>query len=177
MGHLKAKKTITINNLTNGTVRRLLYEAFDYDCILARENRMKAENIAEGLDPYAPLIERDLVENHTFAENRIRYFNQDFWDDLSPHLRGTPPTNIQKLAYLVEKLRSYGNSNEVPRALLDVVAPKFFELYPRGEIWFVELDESTLQKIWEDEDTLQGSETFGGPHVMSGLEGGLSSYI
>jgi hypothetical protein len=177
MGHLETKRIITTNNLTNGTVRRLLYEAFDYDRILAREARMKAENIADGLEAHIPLGDHDLIEDHTFAENRIRYFNQDFWDDLFPQLRGTPPTNVQKLAYLAKKLRNYWNGNELPRALLDVVAPKFFEMYPNGEIWFVQLDELTLRKIWKDEDMLQGYGTFGSPHVMSGLEGGLSSYI
>jgi hypothetical protein len=174
--HLTIKQIVTIGNLADGGVRRVLYEAFDYERNLAQEERIRASEGVEDKAVYE-LLERRGFRIETFAEDRIRYFEQDLSEDFFPQLRDTRPSKAQKLAYLAVKLRYYSRANEVPRALLDVIAPKFFEMYPEGEIWFVELDESTLRKLWADEDTLQAPGAFGSPHEMSGLEGGVSTYI
>ena len=148
---LTVKQIVTIGNLADRGVRRVLYEAFDYERILAQEERIRASEGVEDKAVYERSQRRG-VRIETFAEDRIRYFEQDLSEDFFPQLRDTLPTKAQKLAYLAVKLRYYSRANEVPRALLEVIAPKFFEMYPEGEIWYIELDESTLRKIWADED-------------------------
>lgn len=180
--HLELRVKIKTDNLADSGIRKLLYGAFAYDAVLAREDELRAEyfelaRIAEQVPG---------VRDATFAENRIRHFRQDFFSQF-------PETHSEKLLYFAQELKYYGHLNEQPRVLLDVVAPEFFKIFPKGEIWFVELNRSTQREIWNGENKLlktysaasshiddNAYEPFkfrGSPHEMSGLEGGLSAYL
>ena len=169
MSYVDVQCVITRSNVTKQEIRHLLYKAFWYDQVLANEKRLQKEFRAH---PRTALRESCGVEDGTFAENRIRQYRQRFLAELKG-------TNAEKLVYLSQELSRYPYANELPRVLLDVIAPEFFGMHPTGEIWFVVFDETTRNKVWADERTLRESyspDSSGSPHEMSGLEGGLSLY-
>ena len=129
MNSLELRVKITPDNLLDSDIRDLLYDAFGYYKVLSHEEELKVA-FPDLLEATSRMKERGLGRDGTFAENRI----PDFRNDISSEIKGT---NTEKLLYLAHQLRYYHCVNECPSALLDVIAPEFFKIFPHGEIWFV----------------------------------------
>lgn len=171
MNHLEIREKITSDSLSDDGIRGVLYEAFGYNSVLSREEQLRKDR-PELVENLSKIPDEYLVADRTFAENRIRYFQQDFFS----RFKGT---RAEKLLYLASKISRYPCFNEQPRALLDIAAPEFFKMFPQGEIWFVKFSEKTLSAIWEGERSLRkiyNPDSTMTLHEMSGLEGGLSIY-
>ncbi|GAG21888.1 unnamed protein product, partial [marine sediment metagenome] len=181
--HLELRAKIDATNRTHSDTRELLYKAFEYDAVLAREDKLKAKYFET-----CCRVDNEVsgVQDMTFAENRVEHFREHFFSRFSG-------TKVKKLLCCAYELSYYSYPNEQPRVLLDIVAPAFFKIFPKGEIWFIEFNRLSRSEIWNGEkqllkthrlqstgvdvNTYDPLADLESPHGMSGLEGGLSPYL
>ncbi len=108
--HIELRMKITPDNLGDDDIRDILYEAYEYDSVLSREEQLKKEH--PKLFGISSRIQNGgIAEDGTFAENRIRYFKEN----LLSKFQGA--TKVEKFLYLISRIRDYPYFNEQPSAV------------------------------------------------------------
>lgn len=117
-------------------------------------------------------LDRDKKELEKWLEKKIYYGpvledNYVIIDKFGNEIRNNCPESLDKsLFYITGKTNSYPINNHLSKSAIRHTWPLYFEKFPDGQIWLLEVSEGWWHEIWEGQIVLAKKTGYNKKHPM-----------